>query len=119
MLSTLHANNSYHALGGFFPSHAGSAPALLADLAAGLKSIISQRLVRAVAGGRIPAVEVMLNTKLVSELIEQGDFSGVKEAMENPWPKARRPSSRTRAPDHRRTTSRATRAWPTPTRRPT
>ena len=57
-------------------------PALLADLAAGLKSIVSQRLIRASAGGRVPAVEVMLNSKLVSELIERGDFSGVKEAME-------------------------------------
>jgi twitching motility protein PilU len=37
---------------------------------------------RATAGGRIPAVEVMYNSKLVSELIEKGDFSGVKEAME-------------------------------------
>ena len=55
---------------------------MLGDLAAGLRSIISQRLLRATAGGRVPAVEVMLNTKLVSELIEQGDFSGVKEAME-------------------------------------
>jgi twitching motility protein PilU len=38
--------------------------------------------VRASSGGRMPAVEVMLNTKLVSELIEQGDVNGVKEAME-------------------------------------
>ncbi len=83
VLSTLHANNSYHALGRILSFYAPEArPALLADLAAGLKSIISQRLVRAVAGGRMPAVEVMLNTKLVSELIEQGDFTGVKEAME-------------------------------------
>ncbi|MBP5989164.1 MAG: PilT/PilU family type 4a pilus ATPase [Piscinibacter sp.] len=83
VLSTLHANNSYHALGRILSFYTPEArPALLADLAAGLKSIISQRLVRAVAGGRIPAVEVMLNTKLVSELIEQGDFTGVKEAME-------------------------------------
>ncbi len=83
VLSTLHANNSYHALGRILSFYTPEArPALLADLAAGLKSIISQRLVRAVAGGRVPAVEVMLNTKLVSELIEQGDFSGVKEAME-------------------------------------
>ena len=43
---------------------------------------VSQRLVRSVAGGRMPAVEVMLNSKLISELIERGDFSGVKEAME-------------------------------------
>ncbi|MGK2898392.1 MAG: PilT/PilU family type 4a pilus ATPase [Burkholderiaceae bacterium] len=83
VLSTLHANNSYHALGRILSFYAPEArPALLADLAAGLKSIVSQRLLRATAGGRLPAVEVMLNTKLVSELIEQGDFSGVKEAME-------------------------------------
>ncbi|MDE2297548.1 MAG: type IV pili twitching motility protein PilT, partial [Burkholderiales bacterium] len=44
--------------------------------------VVSQRLVRATAGGRVPAVEVMHNTKLISELIEKGDFSGVKEAME-------------------------------------
>ena len=44
--------------------------------------MVSQRLVRAVAVGRMPAVEVMLNTKLVSDLIEQSDFSGVREAME-------------------------------------
>jgi twitching motility protein PilU len=83
VLSTLHANNSYHALGRILSFYSPEArPALLADLAAGLKSIVSQRLMRATAGGRIPAVEVMLNTKLVSELIEKGDFSGVKEAME-------------------------------------
>ena len=83
VLSTLHANNSYHALGrilSFYQPEARSA--LLADLAAGLRSIVSQRLVRATAGGRVPAVEVMLNSKLMSELIERGDFSGVKEAME-------------------------------------
>jgi len=83
VLSTLHANNSYHALGRILSFYSPEArPALLADLGAGLKSIVSQRLVRATAGGRIPAIEVMLNTKLISELIEQGDFSGVKEAME-------------------------------------
>jgi twitching motility protein PilU len=83
VLSTLHANNSYHALGRILSFYSPEArPALLADLGAGLRSIVSQRLVRATTGGRVPAVEVMLNTKLVSELIEQGDFSGVKEAME-------------------------------------
>jgi len=83
VLSTLHANNSYHALGRILSFYSPeSRPALLADLAAGLRAVVSQRLVRAVAGGRVPAVEVMLNTKLVSELIEQGDFGGVKEAME-------------------------------------
>jgi twitching motility protein PilU len=83
VLSTLHANNSYHALGRILSFYSPeSRPALLADLGAGLRSIVSQRLVRATTGGRVPAVEVMLNTKLVSELIEQGDFSGIKEAME-------------------------------------
>ncbi len=83
VLSTLHANNSYHALGRILSFYSPEArPALLADLAAGLRSIVSQRLVRATTGGRTPAVEVLLNTKLISELIEQGDFSGIKEAME-------------------------------------
>ena len=83
VLSTLHANNSYHALGRILSFYAPEArSALLADLAAGLKAVVSQRLIRSVAGGRVPAVEVMLNTKLISELIEKGDFSGVKEAME-------------------------------------
>jgi len=83
VLSTLHANNSYHALGRILSFYTPEArPALLADLAAGLKAVVSQRLVRATAGGRIPAVEVMLNTKRISELIEKGDFSGIKEAME-------------------------------------
>ena len=83
VLATLHANNSYHALGrilSFYPPEAR--PALLADLAAGLRAIVSQRLIRAVAGGRVPAVETLLNTQLVSELIEQNDINSVKEAME-------------------------------------
>ncbi len=83
VLSTLHANNSYHAMGRILSFYTPEArPVLLADLAAGLRAVISQRLVRSVAGGRIPAVEVMLNTQLVSELIEQGDFNGVRSAME-------------------------------------
>jgi len=82
-LATMHANNSYQALNrilSFYPVEVR--PTMLGDLAAALKGIVSQRLLRTVSGGRAPAVEVMLNTKLVSELIEKGDFSGVKEAME-------------------------------------
>ena len=82
-LATMHANNSYQALNrilSFYPVEVRST--MLGDLAAALKAIVSQRLLRTVHGGRAPAVEVMLNTKLVSELIEKGDFSGVKEAME-------------------------------------
>ena len=83
VLSTLHANNSYHALGRILSFYTPEArPALLSDLASGLKAIVSQRLLRSTTGGRIPAVEIMLNTKLVSELIEKGDFTGVKEAMD-------------------------------------
>ena len=83
VLSTMHANNSYHALSRIMSFYTPEArPALLSDLGAGLRAIVSQRLLRAAAGGRIPAVEVMFNTKLVSEMIEQGDFSGIREAME-------------------------------------
>ncbi len=72
-LATMHANNSYQALNrilSFYPVEVR--PTMLGDLAAALKAIVSQRLLRTVHGGRAPAVEVMLNTKLVSELIEQG-----------------------------------------------
>jgi twitching motility protein PilU len=82
-LATMHANNSYQALNrilSFYPVEVR--PTMLGDLAAAMKAVVSQRLLRTVHGGRVPAVEVMLNTKLVSELIEKGDFSGVKEAME-------------------------------------
>jgi twitching motility protein PilU len=82
-LATLHANNSYHALNrilSFYPVEVRAT--MLGDLAAATKAIVSQRLLRTVTGGRIPAVEIMLNTSLVAEMIEKGDFSGVKEAME-------------------------------------
>ena len=82
-LATLHANNSYQALNrivGFYSLEAR--PALLNDMASGLRGIVSQRLLRSVPGGLVPATEIMLNTQLVRELIEKGDFSGVKAAME-------------------------------------
>ena len=82
-LATLHGNNSYQALNrilSFYPAEVR--PTMLGDLASSLKAIVSQRLVRTVEGARVPAVEVMLNTKLVADLVEKGDFSGVKDAME-------------------------------------
>jgi twitching motility protein PilU len=82
-LATMHANNSYQALNrilSFYPVEVRAT--MLGDLAAALKAVVSQRLLRTVTGSRAPAVEVMLNTKLIAELIETGDFSGVKEAME-------------------------------------
>ncbi len=83
VLASLHANNSHHALGRILSFYAPEArPVLLADLAAGLRAIVSQRLLRAEAGGRIPAVEVLFNSNLVAELIAKGDFHAVQEAME-------------------------------------
>ena len=82
-LATMHANNSYQALNrilSFYPVEVRQT--MLGDLAAALKAIVSQRLLRTVAETRTPAVEVMLNTKLVSEMIEKGNFSGIAEAME-------------------------------------
>jgi twitching motility protein PilU len=85
VLATMHANNSYHALGrilSFYPPE--TRPLLLSDLAAGLRAIISQRLLkRAKAGeGLVPAVEVLDNTNLVAEMLEKGDFPGVKDALQ-------------------------------------
>ncbi len=82
-LATMHANNSYQALNrvlSFYPVEVRAS--MLGDLSSALKAIVSQRLLRTTNGGRTPAVEVMLNTKLVAELIEKGDFSGIKEALE-------------------------------------
>ena len=82
-LATLHANNSYQALNrilNFYPVETRAT--MLGDLASSLKAIVSQRLLRTPAGERVPAVEVLLNTILVTDLIEKGDFGAVKEAME-------------------------------------
>ena len=82
-LATLHANNSYQALNrilNFYPVEVR--PTMLGDLAAVLQAVVSQRLLRTTRGDRVPAVEILMNTALVSEMIEHGDFSGVKEAME-------------------------------------
>lgn len=82
-VATLHANNSYNALNrilSFYPVEVRQT--MLGDLAAATKAIVSQRLLRTVAGGRTPAMEIMINSALIAEMIEKGDFSGVKEAME-------------------------------------
>ena len=83
VLATLHANNSHHTLGRILSFYTPEArPALLGDLAAALKAVVSQRLIRANNGGRVPAVEVLLNSRYISELIESGDITGVHDAME-------------------------------------
>ena len=83
VLATLHANNSYHALGRIMSFYTPESRAtLLSDLSSGLRAVVSQRLLRANAGGRVAAIEVLLNTKLVAELIDKGDLFSVKEAVE-------------------------------------
>jgi twitching motility protein PilU len=82
-LATMHANNSHQALNrilSFYPTQVRET--LLGDLAAALKVVVSQRLLRTVQGVLTPAVEILLNTKLVADLIAQGDFFGLKESLE-------------------------------------
>jgi twitching motility protein PilU len=82
-LATLHANNSYHAMNriiSFYPLE--NRPALLEDLASTLKCVVSQRLVRNRQGLRSAAVEIMLNTRHLQELIAKGEIEQMKEAME-------------------------------------
>lgn len=81
-LATLHANNSNQALDriiNFFPEERRNQ--LLMDLSLNLKSVVSQRLIPAATGGRVPAVEILLNTPYISDLIFKGDVSTIKEAM--------------------------------------
>ncbi|MCG2583294.1 PilT/PilU family type 4a pilus ATPase [Massilia sp. TS11] len=84
VLATLHANNSYNALNriiSFYPIE--NRPALLQDLSTTVKAIVSQRLVKTKDGGlRKAAVEIMVNTRYVSDLIEKGEIGQIKEAME-------------------------------------
>jgi twitching motility protein PilU len=82
-LSTIHANNSYHALSriiNLFPYDARSA--VLSDLSIGLRAIVSQRLVRNKEGALQPAVEILLNTSLIADLVKNGEVAQIKEAME-------------------------------------
>ena len=82
-LATLHANNSNQALDriiNFFPTERRAQ--VLMDLALNLKGLISQRLLPRQAGkGRIAAVEILLNTPLISDLIWKGEVSEIKELM--------------------------------------
>lgn len=82
-LSTLHANNANQALDRIINLYSQERrQQLLMDLSFNLKAVISQRLLRKVDGaGRIPAVEVLINTPLVADLIFKGDVTGLKEIM--------------------------------------
>jgi twitching motility protein PilU len=82
-LSTLHSNNANGALErivNFFPEEARDQ--LLMDLSLNLRAIVSQRLIKGLNGGLVPAVEVLLNTPYVADLIQKGKVDYVKDAME-------------------------------------
>lgn len=81
-LSTLHAVNASQALEriiNFYPPEAKQN--ILMDLSLNLRGIVSQRLVSTTDGDRIPAVEVLLNTPYISELLRKGEFSEIKEVL--------------------------------------
>ena len=82
-LSTLHANNSYHALNriiNFFPYDARQACCPTCRMC--LRAVISQRLVRNVQGKLIPAVEVLINTSLIADLIKNDEIEKIRDAIE-------------------------------------
>ncbi len=85
VLATLHANNTNQALErilSFSPDSRRAA--LYLDLSMNLRAVISQRLVRrADDKGRIPALEIMLNTPLIGDLMRKGDIPGIRMAMEH------------------------------------
>ncbi|MGD8514155.1 MAG: PilT/PilU family type 4a pilus ATPase [Granulosicoccaceae bacterium] len=82
-MATLHANNAYLTLErilNFFPDSARRQ--LYDDLSLNMRAIVSQRLLMGKDGKRLPAVEVMLNTPYIAELIQRGEVEKVKKAME-------------------------------------
>lgn len=84
VLATLHSNNAPETLDriiNMFPQE--QHVQVFMDLAHYLRAIISQRLVRSRAGKRVAAVELMLNTPHIKDLIMKGDISEVKEAIKN------------------------------------
>ncbi|OGT85562.1 MAG: type IV pili twitching motility protein PilT [Gammaproteobacteria bacterium RIFCSPLOWO2_12_FULL_52_10] len=81
-MATLHANSSNQALDriiNFFPEERKQQ--LLMDLSLNLKAVISQRLVKTLDGGRAAAIEIMLNTPLLSDLIHKGEVHEIKALM--------------------------------------
>ena len=82
-ISTLHANNANQALDriiNFFPEE--RRPQLLQDLSSNLRCFVSQRLIPTVDGKRKAAIEVLLGSPTIQELIKRGEMSGIKEVME-------------------------------------
>ena len=78
----MHANNANQAIDrvlNFFPEERRSQT--LMDLGMNLRAMISQRLIPRISGGRVPAVEILINTPLVSDRILKGETSELKEIM--------------------------------------
>ncbi len=81
-ISTLHANNANQALDriiNFFPSERHAQ--ILQDLGLNVQAIVSQRLIPTVDNKRVAAVEVLLGTKTIQDLIYKGDIDSIKEIM--------------------------------------
>jgi len=81
-MATLHANNSNQALErvlNFFPEEVH--PQVRLNLAMNMKAILSQRLVKTPSGGRKAAIEILMNTPRIADLIEKWDIGAIKEAM--------------------------------------
>ena len=82
-LATLHstnANQSFERILNFFPEERHAQ--VLMQLSLNLRSIISQRLIPGVSGKRVPAIEILMDTPRVKELIKKGQVDIIKEAME-------------------------------------
>ena len=82
-ISTLHANNANQALDriiNFFPEERRQQ--LLMDLSLNIQGIVSQRLIPTVDGKRCAAIEVLLGTPMVADLVLRGEIDGIKEVMQ-------------------------------------
>jgi len=81
-LSTLHANSANQCLDriiNMFPEQ--KRQQLLMDLSLNLKAVVSQRLLPKIGGGRVAAIEIMINSPLIQDLIFKGEVHGIKEIM--------------------------------------
>jgi len=82
-LSTLHANNANQALDriiNFFPEERHSQ--LLMDISINIQAFISQRLIPTIDGKRVAAIEILIGTPMIRDLIMKGDIMSIKEIME-------------------------------------
>lgn len=82
-LGTLHstnANQSFERILNFFPAERHAQ--ILMHLSLNLRAIVSQRLIPSVEGTRVPAIEIMIDTPRIKDLIKQGEIDALKEAME-------------------------------------